>query len=351
MNILLVVTGATGLQYHRQISPHSVLHKVFGDAVNITATNNFDQYPDEKLKQQQIVHFMRVISNTGQSEAVVNRCHKHGARVVFDIDDHWDLPSDHGHYKINKLKNVGLCVKDALRHCDLITTTTWHFKSILHEMYGNTKVLPNCIDITEQQWQNEKVKSDKLRFGWVGGIWHKEDLRLIEKSVTRIYSDTNVKDISLVLGGYTPNDEYNEIARIMSYNGKGITSGMFRTVAGTTYDKYGAIYNYIDVLLVPLRNNKFNACKSPLKLIEAAAMGCAAIASDVSPYDIFPNDVVYKIDKYDNDKGWYKAVKKFSESPDMVKDYAGKLAEYCDKNYNAFRWAETRYQIYKELIK
>ncbi len=49
MNILLVITDNTGLQYHRQISPHIVLDEITGgSAINVTSTNNFDLYPDAR---------------------------------------------------------------------------------------------------------------------------------------------------------------------------------------------------------------------------------------------------------------------------------------------------------------
>ncbi len=83
MNILLVITDNTGLQYHRQISPHVVLDSITGgNAINVTSTGNFDMYPDEKLKEQQIVIFLRAISMTRKSAEVVKRCQQFHLRLL-----------------------------------------------------------------------------------------------------------------------------------------------------------------------------------------------------------------------------------------------------------------------------
>ena len=348
MKILLVVNGNTGLQYHRQISPHVVLDNVFGDAVNITTTSNFDEYSNDKLKDVQIVHFMRTISDTGRTEEVVNRCHEYGAKVCFDIDDYWQLPSDHGLYKLSKERNIERSTKEAIQYADLVTTTTDYFQTII----GRGEVLPNCIDTTEDQWQVKDVDSNGFtRFGWIGGVWHKQDLSLIEDSVNYVYQDRTANNYKFMVGGYNDNPEYREVARILSGNGKGIHNNIFYAVRGVDAYNYGKIYNWLDISLIPLRDNRFNNCKSPLKLIEAGAMKKAAIVSNVKPYDIFPDDVVIKIDKADNRKGWYKAIKKLNESKQMQTDYANKLSEYCNVNFNAEEFAKKRYELYSNLIK
>ncbi len=79
----------------------------------------------------------------------------------------------------------------------------------------------------------------------------------------------------------------------MAANGR--ARDKYLRISGTDYNNYGMIYDYIDVALVPLRNNLFNNCKSPLKMLEAAAKGCAVIASEVQPYNVFPTNTYYAV--------------------------------------------------------
>ena len=85
MKILLIVTGDTGLQYHRQIVPHKVLHRLTGTEVRIV--HNFDAVSDIELQYFDIVQFIRQISITGRTKEIIDRCHANGCKVVFDIDD------------------------------------------------------------------------------------------------------------------------------------------------------------------------------------------------------------------------------------------------------------------------
>lgn len=349
MNILLVITDNTGLQYHRQISPHIVLDEITGgSAINVTSTSNFDLYPDEKLKDQQIVIFLRVISMNRKSAEVVRRCHRNGCRVILDIDDYWNLPSDHGMYKYRP-SFFEINTVEAIESVDLVTTTTKFFAKIIKPFNKNIQVLPNCIDKKQEQWTTPKVKSDNVRFGWVGGVWHLQDIALMEDSISYLYNDRTIVDYNICLGGWNDNQEYRQIEMIMAARGR--SGQRYIRINGMDHNHYGQIYDYLDVVMIPLRNNMFNNCKSPLKLIEAGAKGCAAIASNIHPYNQFPDNTYHKIEGYDNKKGWYKAIKLLNNNERMREDLANNLKEYCDKEFDAKEWALTRYQTYLDLIK
>jgi processive 1,2-diacylglycerol beta-glucosyltransferase len=349
MNILLVITDNTGLQYHRQISPHVVLDSITGGgAINVTSTSNFDLYPDEKLKDQQIVIFLRAISMNRKSAEVVKRCNRHGCKVILDIDDYWNLPSDHGMFRY-KPPFYEINTIEAIEAVDLVTTTTKFFAKIIKPFNRNVVMLPNCIDMEQNQWKSEKVKDDQVRFGWVGGVWHKEDIALMEDSFHYLYSDRSIDNYNICLGGWNDNPEYRAIELMMSANGR--SKDKYLRISGTDYNNYGMIYDYLDVAIVPLRNNMFNNCKSPLKMLEAGAKGCAVIASDIQPYNVFPLSCYYPIKTYDNKKGWYRAIKHLTREKRMREDLAANLKEYVEKEYDAKEWALTRYQTYLDLLK
>lgn len=349
MNILLVITDNTGLQYHRQISPHVVLDSITGGgAINVTSTSNFDLYPDEKLKDQQIVIFLRAISMNRKSAEVVKRCHRHGCKVILDIDDYWNLPSDHGMFRY-KPPFYEINTIEAIEAVDLVTTTTKFFAKIIKPFNRNVVMLPNCIDMEQNQWKSEKVKDDQVRFGWVGGVWHKEDIALMEDSFNYLYSDRSIDNYNICLGGFNDNPEYRAIELMMAANGR--AKGKYLRISGTDYNNYGMIYDYLDVAIVPLRNNMFNNCKSPLKMLEAGAKGCAVIASDIQPYNVFPNSCYYAIPTWNNKKGWFRAIKHLTREKRMREDLAANLKEYVQKEYDAKEWALTRYQTYLDLLK
>jgi len=268
--------------------------------------------------------------------------------VILDIDDYWNLPSDHGMYKYRP-SFFEINTVEAIESVDLVTTTTKFFAKIIKPFNKNIQVLPNCIDKKQEQWTTPKVKSDKVRFGWVGGVWHLQDIALMEDSISYLYNDRTIIDYNICLGGWNDNQEYRQIEMIMAARGR--SGQRYIRINGMDHNHYGQIYDYLDVVMIPLRNNMFNNCKSPLKLIEAGAKGCAAIASNIHPYNQFPDGTYYKIEGYDNKKGWYKAIKLLNNNERMREDLAFNLKEYCDKEFDAKEWALTRYQIYLDLIK
>ena len=260
MNVLLVITGDTGLQYHRQISPHVVLDNATGNNLyNITATRNFDAYPDEKLKDQQIVYFLRTISMNGKTTDVVKRCHKNDTKVVLDIDDYWDIPHNHTNYLPAVKELVKYNTIEALQQSDLVVTTTDYFNNRIKDHTKKTAVQPNCIDLTQPQWSSDSTTSPQVRFGWCGGLWHDADLELMADSIQYTYQNSKTKNAQIVLGGYTENEYYQNYQRILSANHKGGDS--YARVMGTDVNNYGSIYNFFDVSLVPLVSNKFNSYK------------------------------------------------------------------------------------------
>ena len=170
MKILLIVTGDTGLQYHRQLTPHMVMARECGDEVRVLPS--FDAVSDLELQYFDIVHFIRHISLQGKTKEIVDRCHANDCKVVFDIDDNYNLNSDHGMFvekalvnkciQFKKEKGIQLNeheakqmpfgqyvsnVKEAIQYADLVTTTT----DFLRKFLGKGVVIPNCIDITEEQ--------------------------------------------------------------------------------------------------------------------------------------------------------------------------------------------------------
>ena len=418
MKILLIVTGDTGLQYHRQLTPHMVMARECGDEVRVLPS--FDAVSDLELQYFDIVHFIRHISLQGKTKEIVDRCHANDCKVVFDIDDNYNLNSDHGMFvekalvnkciQFKKEKGIQLNeheakqipfgqyvsnVKEAIQYADLVTTTT----DFLRTFIGKGVVIPNCIDTTEAQWQTKAKPSDKIRFGWIGGLWHEKDLQLMESSISYVYSDKSLKDYQFVLGGFNVepqikekiiefqrnNPAYmygnnpcyrarvNEIENRTQYlryesiitdgyrmlsTGYRIhlnnyiqqnenTNESYKRVWGKSINQYATIYDDIDISLVPLRNSQFNSCKSELKLVEAGTKKKAVIASNCLPYSSFPDDTIIKIDN--DKKGWYKAMKRILNNPNMVVDYSNKLHEFVVEHYNIVKWSKFRHDLYMSI--
>ena len=122
-------------------------------------------------------------------------------------------------------------------------------------------------------------------------------------------------------------------------------------------------YNEIDVLLVPLLDNEFNACKSELKFVEAAAMGKPVICSDVNPYKICginlfekggkinPDGNCIMVDNRKGAKAWVKAITKLYKDNglrDMLVNNEQKLINETGV-YNLDNVTRERMKLYETL--
>jgi glycosyltransferase involved in cell wall biosynthesis len=409
MNILLLINGSSGLQYHRQTSPHVTVCDNFGE-FKFSACMTPELLTEELLKPFDAVHVLRevvksrprrevynrkgqaIISNADgdwllkEDQRIIDLIKNAGKKLIFDIDDNWQLPSFHGLWDSYRAFAVEKRTLNVLRQADLVTTTTKHFADHLTAYTtAPVVVLPNTINKKDDQWKGVNITSSLVRFGWIGGTHHREDIKLLQVGINRAYRE--LADFQFCLS-FDCNDEYMHHEKIFSnnynlpadyrkylidqlqqirvaqmkakQNGEAYQRPAF---AGEHYsyyqpyrrlwskgsDSYGTLYNEIDVSLVPLRTNNFNKFKSELKLVEAGAMGKAAIVTRVKPYDHFPEDCVYFVNENDMNNGWLEGMEVMM-CDETRERYASNLAEYCHEHYNADKVAVKRYEEYQKLL-
>lgn len=410
MNILLVVNKPeTALQYYRQLTPHNGM---VSDVCKVDRVHDISAIPDEELPKYDVVQFIRCISHAGQTKLIADRIKKAGCKLVLDIDDYWVLPSWHGLYEPYKKQGYSRQIVEGIEVADLVTTTTNHLADQIRKINPNVEVLPNCIDTNHPQFKRRSIDSARLRFGWIGGAYHHQDISAIENNFHRFWSDKNMEDkAQLCLGGFNINllseanivelvnrgldenvlrngsfpevwsylmragakmdvPEYIRLEKIFTSNYKGLRyheyylqylqeftkfaehSGFdmpYRRIWGRDTFNYADMYNEIDVALIPLYDCEFSRCKSELKLIEAGVMGKAVICSDVLPYSNVLTEF-NSIAVRDNHCGFYSGMRKLLASKELREDLASGLSETIARDFDFKTIQEKRKQLYECLI-
>lgn len=384
IKILLVIRNQkTALQYHRQYVPHERLIRI-NPEFKIEVTHGegeeslLDNMADVDLLNYSIVIFLRQISFfKDKMFSTCERLKRLGIKIILDIDDYWELPKEHKWHEMYVKKNIADVTIETIKKMDWITTTTGYFADKIKKYNSNVTVLPNCISPDEKQFEIRKIESQRLQFGWVGGVFHQPDIESIKycfKKINAVYSQKEIKDkYQLLVGGFSCNKEYLEIENIFTSNYsfrnydttyynylKQCTPSMehisfdkeYRRLWGKDIEHYGDLYNQIDVALVPLKDNVFNNCKSELKIVEAGWMKKAVICSNVTPYKEFIKHGVngLLVSPSRNDIDWMVNIRKLTLNPSMVEDMAEALHETIKEKFDIDVHNKTRAELYKSLI-
>jgi glycosyltransferase involved in cell wall biosynthesis len=256
-----------------------------------------------------------------------------GTPYVVDIDDYWVLPKYNPAYW-NYRKGIKQGVKDAINYADAVITTTPALAKEIRQINENVTVVSNCLDLTHKQWEAQALpRTDKIKVGWVGGVTHEEDLKLIAEEIKGM-------DIEFYICGYTPGEIWNRIAKSMPDA---------KIVEGTTVFEYGEVYKHFDIVVAPLQNTKFNNCKSELKILEASAYKKPIICSAVLPYLYHTaNNGVLFLPR----NQWRSGIQKLIDAGHGVRQSMGQSNyDYCNKHHNLALHNLTRMSVYQSLCK
>ena len=195
------------------------------------------------------------------------------------------------------------------------------FRSTIKKKLGidNVLIFPNAVNENESQFKPNPIKSERIRFGWLGGSSHLYDIELLEQGIASTHNSFKDK-VQFVLCGFDLRGTVHEIDRntgqqrqrditptetvwykyekIFTENYKVVSEDYktylhlfteypqyksidvpYRRIWTQEITKYANNYNLFDVSLAPIVESEFNANKSD-KLILLRE----AILLNVSPF-------------------------------------------------------------------
>lgn len=397
IKILVLTSDTDGIGYYRNLMPHLTINDPeFDIDIRMLQDSTYNILDPNFIGKYNILFYNKSIPFNKKEylDAFYDVIKRNNIKIVYDIDDYWILNSSHLNYDAWKKSKSDELIVDALKRADHVTTTTSLFAKRISDINKNVTVLPNAINLDEQQWKFNRRPANKIRFLWGGGISHMVDLRLlkpsfesfdkdfleksqlfmcgydlrvrtskgmIQKSDPRTNQWSFFEDIFTNKGKYIKNNEHRKYLNSQDDENYGINKEFIDEFYQRRWTRpilnYGMMYNEADVCLSPLKNNNmFNYYKSNLKVIEAGAHHCPIIASNFGPYTI--DDIEGKIDgkqkgfliDESNIKGWKDKMKFYSDNPDIMREHGGNLYNYVKENLCIKVVGEKRKQLYKNLI-
>ncbi len=403
---ILVVPSDTigGVGFYRSIQPHIQLQEQFPDRFDVTIDAEPNWGDLETLSKYNILHFHKgIYENMQDFRNALSFCKSKGIVTIMDIDDNWDLGPTHPLYISQRHYKIDVMTKDNLKLADYVTTTTPIFANKIKKFNKNVFVLPNAINPEDPRFMVNRPKSDKLRIGLIMGSSHEHDMKLLNGVVSKLGKDI-INKITLVLCGYDTrgntnyiNQETGEVKTVkiqpmdsVWYRYEQCITDNFKIcsphyknflhlfapdseypyVGNENYKRcwtkdinnYYKHYNEVDVLLAPLEETDFNACKSQLKAIEACFSNTAIIASNFGPYTLDLKNIIDKggninedgnallVDKRRNHKDWVKYITKCVNNPDLVKTLQERLHNSLCEKYDLRNVTKIRADFYTSFF-
>lgn len=267
--------GMNGVAFHRLYTPFARLQVDHDVTVDVSQTQ--DEWASIEYEKYDIVVFNRWLGKLQYN--ILPILAKKKIPFVVDLDDYWVIPKHNPAYTFYKayLKNG---VKDAMSYADAVMVTTPQLESKVKEFNTNTTIVPNALDTTQSQWLVEKPHP--FTIGWVGGLSHTEDLKLLSGQIKEICETHDVR--FLMCGFHEYNQDWATMEKAITGEPRNKRPEWFETRNGTRADIYGSYYAEIDIALAPLTSAHFNRYKSELKIMEAAAYSLPILTSKVEPY-------------------------------------------------------------------
>lgn len=404
IKVLVVPDDNSGVALHRMLRPHQMLDKMFGNDFDIEINMAPDWKDEEYFKQFNILNFHKgVFEDLESFRARIKDIQSRGGKVIMDIDDYWYVGQNHPLYHINIAHGSARITVDNLRLVDYVTTTTEIFAKEIRKYNPNVVVFPNSLDPDEEQVDFNRKPSRRIRFGLVMGSSHEKDMQVLSGLMGQLGNGVLDK-IQIVLCGFDLNGQtaiMDANHNIISYRPVKVEETVWYTYEKLLTNDYKALspqytqflkmympglqvpgveetcyrrewtkdinsylthYDNVDILLVPLKDDKFNSFKSELKFVEAGFKHCGVICSNCGPYTIGSKSIFQKggsidatgncilIDPLSKSKDWAKAITRIANHPELVKLLQDNMYKHVSENYDLRKITERRAAFYKEIV-
>jgi glycosyltransferase involved in cell wall biosynthesis len=403
IRILAIPSDKHGVGKFRMMDPYQFIGDNHSDDIHVDISYNADNN-DEYFLNYDIVVFHTFIHQTNHEQNIqrIKWLQSKGIKVIMDIDDLWFVDQRHPMYYQIKNSKIGEMKMEMLKAVDYVTTTTPIFAKTIKDRLNvkNVEIFPNAVNEDEPQFKREPIKSDKIRFGWLGGSSHLSDIELMSNGVASTHNSFKDK-VQFVLCGFDLRGTVTEVDQEGKQKQRPIQpmetvwykyekfftedykvlnpqyKSYLNTFSEGNYDDvnepyrrrwtkdiktYASNYNTFDVSLAPLVESQFNANKSQLKVIEAGFHKKAIIASETDPYTLdlisAVNDGKFNdngnsllVNPRRNHKDWAKHMKRLVENPNMIEDLGNRLYETVKDKYSLKKVCQDRVEFFKSIIK
>lgn len=237
-----------------------------------------------KMERPDVIHAHSPVLNAIPAIRVARKL---GLPVVYEIRAFWeDAAVDHGtyaegswQYRLTRYLETRVCTK--VDHISILCNGLK--EDLIRRSIPEEKITPvfNGVNIenfkpcsADPDYLREWQLTDKKVIGFIGSFYRYEGLDLLIKAFARIAGDHG-DTVLLLVGGGEMEEELTKLINGLNLGTRVIMPGRI------PHERVPGVYAMIDVLAYPRYSMRLTELVTPLKPLEAMAMGKALLASDV----------------------------------------------------------------------
>ena len=347
IKVLMVITDVTSVGHFRIGWPGMYLRDNFSDEIEITVKFITDVVVWDviELSRYDIIHYNRVFGLLESTVELLTLLRNAGIILIMDIDDYWEYPDEYPvkQWNLDQFEDWELGMEahaiQILENVDYVTTTTEIFRQEILVHNKNVEVLPNAINLDHPMWKYKQEPRDIVKIGWLGSCQRYGDLVTLKESIENLYNDVELKGkfAFLQVGG---DDIDNKI-----FEGPG-----FKHIKMQDAHVYGTNYKEVDISIAPLLDNKFNKCKSEIKMVEAGMNKKAFVGQDA--VGIYPQHIIHGENGFliKDTSEWYKYLKMLILDKDLRIRLGENLHKYVNPKFSIAEISKQRIAFYKKVM-
>jgi GT2 family glycosyltransferase/glycosyltransferase involved in cell wall biosynthesis len=211
-------------------------------------------------------------------DALAAHARKIGATLLYDLDDDL-LNIGRNHPEAERLRPKAPIIRRILAAADAVWVSTRVLADSIADVAANVTIVPNGLD--ERIWATSPPHvppaAGPARLLCMGTTTHERDFAMIAPALVRLKQEFG-NDIEIDLLGMTGSPDIPpEINRI------GVPLHATLSYPGFVH-WLTSVWPGWHIGLAPLLDTPFNRAKSPIKVMDYAALGLAVLASDIPVY-------------------------------------------------------------------
>jgi len=255
-----------GSGQYRVIQPLEVL-RATGRVDGVCYSQLLEPVEVERIHPDVIV-FQRKVGPAALARIDRVRRFNHAFRV-YELDDFLPgLPLKNAHRE-HMPRDIAASLRQALQRMDRLVVATPALAEAYSDYHDRIVVVPNRL--YRPLWASlpaprPRRPGSRPRVGWAGGLSHTGDLEMVADVVRELS-----REVDWVFFGMCPE-------RLRPY-----VAEYHEGVPFKEYPRQLAMLG-LDLAIAPLEDNRFNRCKSNLRLLEYGACGYPVVCSDLEPY-------------------------------------------------------------------